>query len=304
MSDLAEDPTADLDAIPTLAATLDVLARRGDLDVSVGSIEADWWTADRLMRPGSPELDAMLKVEAERCPGLDVKGQCAFVIGDSAYYLSVVLAGLYLAERQVPDLTPAQLALRVRTVAWHLDGESGTYPQLCFRFLTPRFWTDRHGRLPLGGQSVLGDDELRAALRQQLEHFYLPLLVQTHGISRLSKGAGWRLVADALAAAFLQVGRELGCEAHAKREAIAIIRCRDSLLYNRQTGFFDVQVADPNNPEHVLVSRSFRARGGCCRFYTCDDGRYCTTCVLEKTEVRDDRIRDWMWERYRKGLEM
>ena len=290
--------------IPTLATTLDRFAEHEDLDASVGSIEADWWTADRLMRPASSELDELLKVEAERCPGLDVKGECAFLIGDSAYYLSLVLAGLYLAERQVPELTPARLAMRVRWLEWHDDGESGTYPQLGFRFLTPHFWTDRHGRLPLGGRTVLGDDELRATLRQQLEHFYLPLLVQLHGISRLSKGAGWRLIADALAAAFLQVGRELGCESYAKEEAIAIIRCKDSLLYNRQTGFFDVRVTDPDDPERILVTRSFRARGGCCRYYTCEQGQLCSTCVLEKPEVRNNRLRDWLWQQFQQNAEM
>jgi len=299
----ATSPTTE-DTLPTLSATLDRLAARGGLEASVGELAPDWWAASRLMRPASSELDALLKVEAERCPGLDVKGECAFLIGDSAYYLSLVLAGLYLAERQVPALTPTQLAMRVRWLEWQRDGQSGTYPQLGFRFLTPRFWTDRQGRLPLGGRAVLGDDELRGTLRQQLEHFYLPLLVQLHGISRLSKGAGWRLIADALAAAFLQVGRELGCETYAKEEAIAIIRCKDSLLYNRQTGFFDVEVSDPHDPERILVSRSFRARGGCCRYYTCEQGQLCSTCVLEKPDVRDSRLRDWLWQAYQKNNEI
>ncbi len=46
-------------------------------------------------------------------------------------------------------------------------------------------------------------------------------------------------------------------------------------------------------------SDTFRARGGCCRYYTLPEREKCTTCVLRPSEERDQRLREYMAKKYR-----
>lgn len=81
-----------------------------------------------------------MRYEAARCPGLDAKGQVAFLIGDTAYYLLTAVAALYLGEGSVPSLASDNLALMEYEVHWEENGESGTYKSLEVRLLGTDCW--------------------------------------------------------------------------------------------------------------------------------------------------------------------
>ena len=50
--------------------------------------------------------------------------------------------------------------------------------------------------------------------------------------------------------------------------------------------YFDIEVRDESQPDRVLMCITYRAPGGCCRFYTVEGGHLCSTCVLHDPEGR------------------
>lgn len=292
---LFSDPTMTTqprpDTLPTLADSLARLTAASEhLASDVGPLEGDWVRFSELYQPGSPLLASMLEHEAERCPGLDRKGQVAFLLGGAVHYLTVVLAPLYLLGRQVPLLDPERLAFRTRLVAWRHGDESGTYQTIDWRFLDDTFWTDQNGALPAAGRA-LDSTALRGHLNRQLQSLFEPLVECLKSLSKLSRGAQWRQAADSLAGAFLTTGQVLNLESEACAEAEALLADPDSAFNNSKTGFVEISVDHPSQPGQP-IRRTYRARGGCCRYYTADKGKLCATCVLVKDEERDRRLRN------------
>lgn len=236
----------------------------------------------------------LMRYEAERCPGLDPKGQVAFLIGDTAYYLLTAVAALYLSEGIVPSLASDNLAFIEYDVHWEESGESGTYKSLEVRLLGTDCWAYAPRTLLDEAIPVSSQTELRDLLRQQIEHLFQPLIERLYQMHRLARPAQWRLVADALAVAFLAIGRQLGDEQTAREEGLALIKHPGSPLFNRQTGYFDITLRDKNEPETILARQTFRARGGCCRYYTTDAATYCSTCVLLPSEERNARLENYL----------
>ncbi|WP_028669255.1 (2Fe-2S)-binding protein [Saccharospirillum impatiens] len=235
-----------------------------------------------------------MSYEAQRCPGLDEKGQVAFLVGDTAYYLLTAVAALYLAEGIVPSLDAGDLALADYDVHWDVNGESGTYKALEVQLLNSTCWAFAPHHLIRDAIPLPSLEALRDNLRRQLEQLYQPLIERLYQHYRLGKAAQWRLVADALAAAFLNAGRQLGDEDYARQEALALIKQKGSPLHNKQTGYFEVTVTDPDKPDRPVARQHFRARGGCCRYYTTEAATYCSTCVLFPQAERDVRLQAYL----------
>lgn len=283
---------ARLHQVPNLAESLARMASVSEhLQSDVGPLDGDWVPFTELLNEQSPLRDALMASEAERCPGLDHKGQVAFLLGGAAHYVLVVLAPLYLLGRQVPQLNPERLAFRTRAVPYQHDGKTLTYQAIDWRFLDDRFWTDQSGELPGGGVAVESADALRRQLNAQLAAMFEPLIARFKAISKLSAGAQWRIVADSLAGAFLSTGQVLHIEAQACAEADALIGDPQAAIHNSKTGFVEIAVDHPSKPGQP-IRRTYRTRGGCCRYYTADSGHLCAACVLVKPDERDERLRN------------
>lgn len=239
-------------------------------------------------------LAKMLDRQQAGTPGLDAKGAAAYFISEYAGVLGIAAASPFLSHGLVPAFAPENCAL-----AFELPAEGR--PRVRLRLLDPRCATDKPMNAQHGSSYRQVDREgLRSELRGGLEAHMEPLIHRLRGQTGLPWQAMWRLVSDSVAARFLEAGRQFGCEESAQAEALAILKAPGSPLANRQMHFFEIVIRDQANPPGIIARRSFRARGGCCRFYTAPGGSYCSTCVLVTPHERHRRIEAQM--RRRLGL--
>jgi hypothetical protein len=226
--------------------------------------------------------DAWLLAESELRPGLDRKAQAAFLIGRAARSVAYPLAGLLILQSVVPRLVPETLALRPERYRWEHEGEAGEALRYVAQF-------DPHTPLVAGEQAAL-----HAVLHDSIVATMTPLVTALRAAAGLSPGALWRLVADMVCVAFLNVGEQIGDIPTAQAHALAVTRRAGSPLNNRVSGFQHVTLPDPADPAHVLADKWFLRRGGCCRWYTCPEGECCATCVLLRPEQQQQKLRDYL----------
>lgn len=251
-----------------------------EFSATIGELETGWFPAADFGDPTRDRLADALERVAVSYPGADKRTQAALFMNQYAWVLSGAAAIAFLLEKRVPDFALNNVALRYNTVSWEEDGESGKYERLEVRFLSGRFAAlpdDKAAELP--DVTVLPDaTALREWFRVRVEEHMQPIIDRAHIASHLSRGALWRIVADSCAQAFLYTGKQVGEAAQAEREGLAFVKVPGSPLNNPQLHFVSL-TCDGH-------SETFRARGGCCRYYTLPDGHTCTTCVLHDPEAR------------------
>ncbi|WAC26642.1 ferric iron reductase [Ancylobacter sp. SL191] len=271
------------EAARIISAAFGVLARHWTLpQADVGPVEPGFTPLTALFG-AEPFLAAMLARQQAGTPGLDAKGAAAFFISEYSNLLGILAAVPFLSHGLVPDLSAANCALSAQL-------PPGEAPRVRLRLLNAAGVTDRVPAEAEACFSLVDHEGLRDALSHALEAHMAPLIDSLHARTDLPRRAMWRLVGDAVAMRFLEAGQRLGCEATAKEDVMAVLMRPGSPLANRQLHFFDVEIVDDAPPREVLARRTFRARGGCCRFYTAPGGSLCTSCVLVKPEDRRQRI--------------
>lgn len=258
------------------------------LTAEVGALEPGWFCAADLLAADSPLLAEGLARQTALHPGMPPRTAGSFFIGEYVWYVFAAAVGAYLAEQRVPDLAPEHLALRYQSYTWEGEGESTPAERIDVRFLRARC-----AALPADPAAdqldvtILPDHiALRDHLRTSLEAHLAPLVAQIHALTGLGPTAQWRLVADGCAALFLNLGKALGDAEQAQAEGLAFVKAAGSPLNNPQTGYFTL--------EHNGTCATFRARGGCCRYYTVPPGEKCTMCVLRPPAERDARLRAYL----------
>lgn len=202
----------------------------------------------------------------------DEKLAGAYLVNSLSWAVPEPLAWLALSGAALPAIPPEAAALTARRAPWEEDGDSGeaiAYDLV----LNPA----RIGPAP--------ERPAAEALGALVAGLFAPLVAAVARRSGLSRGALWRLVGDGLSACLLAQGKATGREEPAMALARAILADPRRPLRSRQTGF--VRIALPDRPE---IAEWFRARGGCCRYYTLPGAEYCTTCVLRDLASRDDRL--------------
>ncbi|PZU21146.1 MAG: siderophore biosynthesis protein [Shinella sp.] len=262
--------------------------------VEYGKIEAGWTTACAFF-DDAKAIDDFLAYERSYHSHMDDKTCAALMIIDYCYVLMFATIPLVAQSGIVPDLAPEQIALRMFTDSQEHDGEMHKVRRADIRYLSSRFSTDRpaSGRHP-DATLLCSREELCDRYRIEIERHLSPLVDGLFKRAGLARPALWRLVADAVAGRWLEVGRLLGQMDQARADAMRVVKQAGSPLYNKQLHFFDLTLHDDHRKP--LGSWTFRARGGCCRYYTVVEGALCSTCVLKKPETRDAELLETMRE--------
>lgn len=252
------------------------------LVLSVGPSAPGFERADHLFDPSSQMLASLLAYQASFSPGMDEKTKAAYLVGQYVYFLCLSAGAAYLKHGVFPDFSASRLALRLEQPADMLDA----FRRYHFRFL--------RDAPPHAG---------RDAFRHMLESHAGGLVSALAQISRLGRGALWRIVGDALAAAFLEIGNRLGAVDHAVAEATALLKQPGSPLRNKEMRFLTLSISVDDGPSAEELTETFRLRGGCCRFYKTDGGSICTTCVLNAPDEQERGLKAFMLENHRRGDE-
>ena len=260
------------------------------------STMADWVTASAelpgflfalgaegisVAQAGPGEMAVLLEEIGQVARDMDARTRAAYLVGYVSWAVGRALAACELRLGGLPDVPAGTFGLAPTWQDWEAEGESG-------RSLDFVVTVAAEPDAPL----LLCDAE---AARTLMEDINAPLVEQLVSATGLSRGALWRLVADGYAAAWLTVGKALGREADAMRAAAVLLKGEGSPLNNSKTGFVEICVTDPSDPARQ-ASDWFRARGGCCRYYTTPDskGQYCSTCVLRSPQSRDQLLADYL----------
>lgn len=253
-----------------------------EVPCSAGSMLAGWTTSAALFSSPSA-LEEFLDYEGSFDPGVDLKSRAAFLMSDYCYIFFMATVPLLVGRGVVPDMSPEAVSLQFYTHHGEHDGEPMTVRRAHVRLLSPQIFTDRDA----GPFSTVTDHAgLCERFRIGVEQHFHPLVEALAKRTGFSKNAQWRLVGDAIAGRFLDVGRRFGCLTEAMASAMAIVKVQGSPLNNRQLGYFDLTLHDSALKEPFTYT--FRARGGCCRYYTVEGAEKCPTCVLKSHEERDD----------------
>ena len=196
--------------------------------------------------------------------------------------VAIPAVGLLIGFGMVPDLAPERIGLKLLPPT-----RENAEKNVALRFLSAEFTTDR---AELAGHPdanmVASPGEMHEAFRHQVEAHFRPLVTVLSRRSGLAASALWRLVTDSLAGVFLEAGRRFGCEEQSRAIAMTVLKQPGSPLKNREMHSFDISICDSHDEERILVTRAYRARGGCCRYYTSKEGHLCTTCVLHSDGER------------------
>ena len=253
-----------------------------EVPCSAGPMLAGWTTSAALFSSPSA-LEEFLDYEGSFDPGVDLKSRAAFLMSDYCYIFFMATVPLLVGRGVVPDVSPEAVSLQFYTHHGEHDGEPMTVRRAHVRLLSPQIFTDRDA----GPFSTVTDHAgLCERFRIGVEQHFHPLVEALATRTGFSKNAQWRLVGDAIAGRFLDVGRRFGCLTEAMASAMAIVKVQGSPLNNRQLGYFDLTLHDSALKEPFTYT--FRARGGCCRYYTVEGAEKCPTCVLKSHEERDD----------------
>lgn len=221
--------------------------------------------ADREVFGASPgALDAFVAAEAARIraehghePRPDVAASRA--LHDYLWSVSLLMSGAWYLERRVPRIRPREV---------RADLSTGTYlivPGAAFACLPG----DPAAGLP-GARVVADEEALRAELRAAVADHVGPLLAAMGPRVRRRERALWGMAADDLVSGIWYLGRVLGEEDRAVREATEVL---PTAIAPFPGGADFRRLADRAGQLHPT-----RTRLGCCMYYTLDAARACTTC--------------------------
>lgn len=211
-------------------------------------------------------INDLMDYQGRFAAGMDDRTKGAHLVAFYSHQLSIAAGSIFLRSGLVPDLDPGSLAIRFEP--------AGDVPLDARRFHF-RFRQFRRGP----DSASLFHDGFVASLA--------PVVETVKARTGLSSVAQWRLAADGIAGAFLEIGAVSAQEEQAMAAALAIINTEgsplksDALRYQKVTAILD----------GVPVERNFRLRSGCCLYYRTDGGTFCDVCVLLDEETQKSRLR-------------
>lgn len=262
-----------------------------DVQTGLGSLEPGWITAGALFADNDA-IDEYLDFEGVFHACSDRMTCAAATMVDYCYIFSASTVPLFVGFGIVPELSPSLFALHFHATPLEHDGRTLMVRRAHVRLLSSTFSRGGRGDMTGHDAQALPDFQLCEIYRRAVEDHFDPLVRRLHARTGLSRNALWRLVSDSIAGRFLDVGRRFGRLDQAKATAMTILKQPGSPLRNSQLRYIDLTLHDGDQRE--LLSWTFRARGGCCRFYTVGRGELCSTCVLKPAAERDAELLDAM----------
>lgn len=202
--------------------------------------------------------------------GMDERMRGAHLIAFYCHHLSIAVGTIYLNTGLVADLDPQRLAVRLES--YDLPAHASARDVRRFHFRFSSFLT--------GGSANDFHDAFVTSLKPVVE------ALQAH--TGLSAAAQWRLAADGITGAFLEIGSAKGDEEGAMASALAIVKLPGSPLLSSELHYEQIET----ERDGVPVKRLFRLRSGCCLFYRTQGGDFCDVCVLLEPTVQRSRLRD------------
>lgn len=238
------------------------------LRLKLSSFQGDWFAAADLANPGSEALSTLLAYQRSFARGMDQRTQAAYLIGQYSYFHALAVAAAILREAVVPVFAPNALK-------WRLAFGGSGMP----------------ARLELGvtDASIRPVSENIAAA--EWERALAPIIEALRARTGFGRRPQWRIAADSIASAFLDVGKSDGDQERAAVLANAIIKAEGSPFANDALAFVRVAAS------HGGASEIFRLRGGCCRYVKVEGGSLCPTCVLRDREEQPALLQRFMDER-------
>ncbi|MFD0355682.1 (2Fe-2S)-binding protein [Streptomyces sp. NPDC127110] len=223
-------------------------------------------------------LEAFVAAEAARIraghghePRPDVAASRA--LHDYLWSVGLLMSGAWYLERRVPRVRPREVRADLATGAFEVVPGAG------FACLPG----DPAARLP--GVRVVADEEaLRAELRAAVADHMRPLLAAAGPRVRRRDRALWGMAADDLVSGIWYLGRVLGQEERAVREATELL---PTAIAPFPGGADFRRLATRDGRTHPT-----RTRLGCCMYYTLDSARACATCPRTCDAERIRRIED------------
>ncbi|MBP1883424.1 IucA/IucC family C-terminal-domain containing protein [Sinorhizobium mexicanum] len=220
---------------------------------------------------GSRDLETCLAYQDRFAAGMDDKVRAAHLIAFYSHQLSLAATAIYLCCGRVPHVTGLRFEHYVR------PREAGAVDAGRFHFC-----------MRLKEVSSSEPEDADRLFHDLFVAHLKPVIAHLKRRCGLSLRAQWRLAADGLAGAFLEVGRRRGTEAEAIAQALAIVKRAGSPLHSEALCYETIGVAAADGTD---LSRTYRIRGGCCLYYRTDGGSYCDSCVLLDPEARRERLR-------------
>lgn len=264
--------------------------------VSLGPLDGEWRPVSALWGEDRDSMARLLESQRAYSPELDAKGQSAYLISAYAHALSTPAAEAIAGFGLMPDMDAERLGYRLEAYTTsYLDREI-RLERLYLRLSGQGFATDdRRWRGHPHARHLPDREALLDHARAALERHMTPLIQHLNAYSRLPVAALWRLVGDALSYALMEAGRRIGREDQAVADALRLLKAPGSPLANKEMRFVELALVDDSEaPGRELARQRFRARGGCCRYYTVGGGELCGTCVLRKPGDLHERLGETM----------
>lgn len=240
-----------------------------EVGFSLGQADGDFSAPATFWAEGGTQVEASIAYQDRFANGMDDRIRAAHLVAFYSHQLSLALGALYLGSGLHAEVTGLRFEDAIRA---HRGVE----------VLGKRF----HFRLDLATHGQGGADS--GAFEPAFVAHLTPIIAVLKRRTGLSSGAQWRLAADSVAGAFLQIGRAVGDEARGIAEALAIVKRRGSPLFSEKLCYEEITAVGPAGGERL--SRRYRMRGGCCLFYRTEGGSFCDACVLLDPDVRRERL--------------
>lgn len=248
-----------------------------EINLSVSKNSQPFLTLAQLAQP--IDITRQLANQAIVEPSADARTQGAYLINQLSWRLVSIVCFLDLCQLSLDALWNGRIGV---LDAWRfsdLDGETPPY--------TTYEW--HLDELKPCSQPLAAEQ-----LGKQLIEIMTPFIAEVHHQTRFSQAAQWRLLTDSITAVYLHAGKLFNTVEEAKTRASDIIESTGKPLANAQWHFKEFNVSAQSSPTGETLKEWFRIRGGCCRYYTTEAGRYCSTCVHLDENEQQQRFENYL----------